>query len=94
MLVVFVCGVFCLHEMYSYMLPHYWIRGPKQNGEEEIMRMRDLLGSGVYEEIFGNQWAEICYSPQSFAYIRKQGAEAYMMADDPRVFLFVLNEIR
>lgn len=47
--------------------------------------MRDTLGSAVYEEIFGNQWMEICYSPHSMHYKRNQGMEGYMHADDPRV---------
>lgn len=85
MVVVAVCFIYCMHEMYSFILPHYWVKGPRKNGNEEILRMRDALGSCVYEEIFGNQWAELCYTPHSYHYIRKQGTEGYMHPDDPRV---------
>lgn len=90
MLVVFVCAVFCAHEMYSYMLPHYWMRGHAQNGEDTRLRMRDALASCVYEEIFGNQWAEFFFTPHAFAYTRRQGINAYMNPDDPRVLIFFL----
>ena len=91
MLVVYVCGIYCLHELYCYTFPHYWLRGYTKNGQEARYRMRDILSSAVAEELFGNQYSELIYSPHSFHYKRKTGLRGYHHADDPRVFFIFLT---
>jgi hypothetical protein len=49
------------------------------------MRMRDALGTTDREEIYGNQFLEIIFSPHDFHYQRIRGSIGYSHPDDPRV---------
>jgi hypothetical protein len=87
--VVIFCGAFVVHEFYSYLLPYYWIRSSVKNGEYERHRMRDTLSTAVAEEIVGNQFSELIYTPHSFHAKRFQGSQGYLNPDDPRVSEFL-----
>ncbi len=49
------------------------------------MRMRDAIGTTDREEIFGNQFMELIFSPHDFHYQRIRGMMGYSHPDDPRV---------
>eukprot|EP01016_Furgasonia_blochmanni_P024748 TRINITY_DN2670_c0_g2_i10.p1 TRINITY_DN2670_c0_g2~~TRINITY_DN2670_c0_g2_i10.p1 ORF type:complete len:282 (-),score=78.65 TRINITY_DN2670_c0_g2_i10:1351-2103(-) len=85
MWIVVWCAVYVVHLWYSYMLPYYWMRSPMKNGEMVRLRMRDCVGSTVEEELYGNAWLEMAYSPHDFAYQRTRGMKGYSHPDDPRI---------
>eukprot|EP01017_Pseudomicrothorax_dubius_P018095 TRINITY_DN2014_c0_g1_i1.p1 TRINITY_DN2014_c0_g1~~TRINITY_DN2014_c0_g1_i1.p1 ORF type:complete len:221 (+),score=35.90 TRINITY_DN2014_c0_g1_i1:124-786(+) len=85
MWIFWLCFIYVLHTMYNYMLPYYWLWTPVQNGEYIRYRMRDAIGSTVIEELYGNQWMEIAYTPHDFHYQRARGMWGYSHPDDPRV---------
>jgi hypothetical protein len=85
MFVVFVCGAFVVHEFYSYLLPFYWIKGASKNGEYERLRMKDAIATTVGEEIVGNAFSELLFTPHGFHAKRFQGSQGYINPDDPRV---------
>jgi hypothetical protein len=83
---ILVVAVFYItHTFYSYMLPYYWIHGSIMNGEMVRLRMRDCIGSAVLEELYGNAYAEMGYTPHDFAYTRQRGIQGYSNPDDPRL---------
>lgn len=79
------CMGFVVHEFYTYMIPYYWIRTSVKNGEFELMRMKDTLSTAVAEEIVGNQFSELLYTPHGFHAKRFQGSQGYINPDDPRL---------
>lgn len=83
--ILIVCGAFCVHEFYSYIFPYYWIKSKVKNGEYELMRMKDALATTVAEEIVGNQFSELLFTPHGFEARRFQGAQGYINPDDPRM---------
>lgn len=83
--VLLFCGGFVVHEFYSYIIPWYWIKSKTKNGEFELMRMKDTLATAVAEEIVGNQFSELLYTPHSFHAKRFQGTQGYINPDDPRI---------
>jgi hypothetical protein len=83
--VVLVCGGFVVHEFYSYLIPYHWVKHAVKNGEFERMRMKDALATTVAEEIIGNQFSELIYTPHNFHQKRFQGSQGYINPDDPRV---------
>ena len=67
MMVVIVCFSYVAHMIYCYTIPWFWITvQPVRNSEEIRLRMIDALASSVYEEIWGNQFAEVFFTPHAF----------------------------
>ncbi|EAR82265.1 hypothetical protein TTHERM_01230120 (macronuclear) [Tetrahymena thermophila SB210] len=82
--ITLLCGIYCIHEIYTYMLPYYWISTPLKNDEYSRLRMRDYIASAVLEEIYGIQYGDWTWLPHDFAYNRMRGIQGYMHPDDPR----------
>lgn len=83
--VLIFCMAYVVHEFYSYMLPFYWIRQSQKNGEFEMLRMKDAMSTTNLEEVLGNQFSELLYTPHSMHAKRFQGAQGYLNPDDPRM---------
>ena len=90
--VVYVCLLASIYTFYCYMLPFYWIRKPLRRQEELRLRMRDYLSSTASEEVWGNQYLEVAYSPHHFKNMREGLLKRYANPDDIRsVFMSTYN---
>ena len=47
--------------------------------------MKDVIGTTVLEELYGNQYMEMAYTPHDMAINRNRGLWGYSNPDDPRV---------
>ena len=85
MLVVVVCGAYLIWTFYCYLIPWYWINiQPVRNGEEIRLRMIDYLSSTVNEELWGNQFAEVFFTPHGFHQARSRLTQGYRHPDNIR----------
>lgn len=85
MWIVIVAALYCLHEVYSYFMPWYWNKTAScKNGEEERVRMRDILASSNFEEATGFQVLEWGFGPHYTYHVRVKLAEGHAHPDDAR----------
>lgn len=85
MWIFYIAIIYSTHLFYNYMIPYYWVTQNPKNGATVRLRMRDCIGSTVMEELWGQQYMEIAFSPHDFAYQRRRGIIGYSHPDDPRI---------
>jgi hypothetical protein len=73
MWILLLSTIYTVHVLYNYMLPWYWYRNqPIKNGEEQLLRMRDVISSSILEDCTGFQFAEWGMTPHQYHAERKK----------------------
>jgi hypothetical protein len=82
---VVVCGFYLGHTMYSYFIPWYWNKTAScKNGEEQRIRLRDVLSSAILEDSLGYQFLEWGFGSHYTYYVRHKLVEGHAHPDDVR----------
>ena len=85
MWIVWIGAAYVIHEIYSYFIPWYWNKTAGcKNGEEQRIRMRDVLSSSIVEDTVGMQIAEYGWMPHDYHSIRRRLTEGLSHPDDTR----------
>ena len=88
MWVVFFCGLYLIHELYTYFIPFYWNKtAPVKNGEYQRVRMRDALNSMTLEDSLGYAFLEWGYGPHVCYSIQETLAQGHSHPDDVRAMV-------
>merc|ERR1711935_1133505 len=77
MFVTYVCFGYTAYTIYNWVIPYYWMTHTKKNGEISQLRMRDAISTCVFEEIYGNDYIELAFTPHQFHGIRNRGMHGY-----------------
>lgn len=82
---VVICGIYLGHSLYSYFIPWYWNKTATcKNGEEQRIRIRDVLSSAILEDSLGYQFLEWGFNPHYTYYVRHKLVEGHAHPDDVR----------
>jgi hypothetical protein len=82
---VVICVLYVGHAMYSYFMPWYWNKTAScKNGEEQRIRLRDVLSSAILEDTLGYQYLEWGFGPHYTYYVRHKLLEGHAHPDDVR----------
>jgi hypothetical protein len=85
MWVAYISAIYCLHVAYSYFIPWYWNKTAScKNGEEQRVRMRDVLSASTLEDSLGYQILEWGFNPHYTYYVRHKLVEGHAHPDDVR----------
>ena len=85
MFIVIVGVLYVAWTFYCYYLPWIWVGAkPVRNGEEHLLRMVDYLSSAVNEELWGNQFAELFFTPHGYHQARSRLTQGYRHPDNIR----------
>ena len=85
MWVVVLTAIYLVHSIYAYFMPWYWNKTATcKNGEEQRMRMRDVLVSGGVEDSMGYQFLEWGFAPHAHFHVRAKLLEGHLNPDDVR----------
>ena len=85
MWVAYVSLLYVFHEVYGYFMPWYWNKTAScKNGEEQRVRLRDVLASSNFEESTGYNFVEWGFGPHYTFYLKKKLLEGHAHPDDVR----------
>lgn len=85
MWVVVICAFYVGHAVYSYFMPWYWNKTAScKNGEEQRIRMRDVLSTAIVEDSIGYGYLEWGFAPHYTYYVRHKLVEGHCHPDDVR----------
>ena len=88
MWIAYISAIYCIHTLYSYMIPFYWNKTASvKNGEEQRVRMRDALSSMILEDSFGFQYLEWGFNPHSAHAAKHHMMPGLAHPDDPRAMV-------
>jgi hypothetical protein len=82
---VVICAIYLTHAIYSYFMPWYWNKTAScKNGEEQRIRLRDVLSTAIVEDSIGFQYLEWGFAPHYVHYVGHKLVEGQAHPDDVR----------